>query len=43
MELELTSDVLPILNVIRKFRAAVPYGNDVPVVIHCNATMWENW
>ena len=31
------SDVLPILNVIRKFRAAVPYGNDVPVVIHCSA------
>ena len=31
------SNVKPILNIIKKFRAIVPYGNDVPIVIHCSA------
>ena len=30
-------DVSPILSLIKKFRATVPYGNDVPLVIHCSA------
>ncbi|KAI6653394.1 Tyrosine-protein phosphatase non-receptor type 22-like [Oopsacas minuta] len=31
------SDVLPILSTIKKIRTLVPYGNDVPIVIHCSA------
>ena len=31
------NDVVPILSMIKKFRSIVPYGNDVPLVIHCSA------